>query len=108
MNKSGVGSNAVKEPTGREGGTLLTLGRFALLVVADFFWVDCHSTVFHTWVWKFHISRRFHATNVDLCKSGGYASNTENVVVRSVFRGFRGVIHTDEVTGSNPVSPTLL
>ena len=32
----------------------------------------------------------------------------ENVVVRHVFEGFSSGIHTDEVTGSNPVSPTLL
>jgi hypothetical protein len=34
------------------------------------------STVFHTSPWKFHKSRRFHATNLAACNATGYASNT--------------------------------
>src|SRR5262245_9098617 len=83
------------------------LGESSGLVLSVCSGSENRSTVFHSWLWNFHKSKHFHATNLAPRTAGGYSSNTRKRSRSERFRGFPSGLHTDEVTGSNPVSPTL-
>ncbi len=62
-----------------------------------------HFTIFHSWLWKFHKSKHFHALNVDPRKDPEYAQNIRKRSVRSVFGDVFVTIVDLDVAGSSPV-----